>query len=310
MEALTPGGHSLVFYSHTAARDYSDKKVTALAWNHFMGKESVPDLFTIVAHPSNLKNPWNSLDRFPDGVEVVNFDSFWRRQLDDSLIGFGLTVLTIPLNNFLAGIRFDQIYPKDLSSWDAMNSALPGRFGILAQNSEANFKVTPKLSLPWPTYGQSFRYAANVVYYDPPLASEFETRKKQIYSSLHKGRSAMVFSFIHPFRGNDFSLHCKDKTYHSGDTVLSTSEVCEFHVRTPSNFPYRRILRIWKNTSSSPRENLARTALKYGRKQRRSFRYWRPANRRTFCIIRFILSSVGVRPNPVEVPVIPTAKPS
>ncbi len=247
MEATTPGGHALVFYSESPHKNETDPQIAHLAWEHVLNKENPANFFTVIAHPSNIKFPWSSLDRFPEGVEIMNFDSSWRRQIDDSILGFGLTLLTYPFNNYLAAARFSRIYPKDLSSLDDVNAVTPGHFGILGHDVRAKLKLNDTLSLPWPSYEKAFRTAANVVFYKGPLSSDFDARKHQIYQAIREGRSAVVFRYLHSFDGNEWHLQCGEKNFSVGDEVVSEGEKCEFQISTPEKFPYPITLRLWKN---------------------------------------------------------------
>jgi hypothetical protein len=247
MEAQTAGGHALVFFTHTDAAKLSDEKIVELSWQHFMGgAPQHPGIFDVVAHPSNIKNPWVNLDRFPEGEELINFDSVWRREVDESVLGFGLTALLYPFNNYLAALRFDQIYRKDFTSWDAMNMVSPGHFGILGHDTHSKLKINESTAFPWPDYEQSFRIGSNIIFYDPPLAEDYEARKAQIYRSIRQGRNALVLQFIHPFAGNDWHLTCGDKNYFSGDTV-TRSDHCGFSATVPSSFPFPKVFRLWRD---------------------------------------------------------------
>ncbi len=247
MEATTPAGHALSFFSTSSARGQTDAQIVRLTWEHILNRENPTDFFSVIAHPSNLKYPWSSLDRFPEGVEIVNFDSSWRRELDESILGFGLTLLIAPFNNYLAAARFAQLYPKDVSSLDAINSVTPGHFGILGHDVRASFKLNDTLAIPWPSYEKAFRTAANVIFYQGVLATDFELRKRQIYSAIRSGRSAVVFRYLHAFDGNDWRLQCAERTFTTGDEATLNGEKCTFEISTPDKFAYPIRLRLYKN---------------------------------------------------------------
>ncbi len=208
MEAETTAGHAIFFYSHTDVRNLPDPDVNGLAWNHFLGWDVRPGVFLVISHPSNIKNPWKNLARYPEGWEAINLDSIWQREANDALGSFLVTAGLIPFNTYLAVIRFFQIYPKDFTALDNMNAISPGHFAILAHDTHQRIKVDPKRSLPWPDYLSTFKLASNIVYYDAPLAADFEARKRQLYESIRSGRMAMTFQAIHPFAGNDWSIKC------------------------------------------------------------------------------------------------------
>jgi hypothetical protein len=247
MEAATPAGHLLVFYSQTAAAGWSDERVVKSAWNHFLGRDEIPGLFSVIAHPSNLKTPWNRLDRFAEGVEIVNFDSSWRRQLDDSFLGFATTLSLYPFNQYLSALRFASVYEKDLNAWDSMNALSTGHFGILGHDARARLKLNGSMSVAWPTYAQSFRMASNVVYLDGPAAKDFAIRKRQIYDSIRAGKIALVNSFLYPFDGNDWKVQCGEKSYRTGSRFNLEADKCEHLIRIPDRFPYAREVRIYRN---------------------------------------------------------------
>jgi len=247
MEASTPAGHALLFSSQTDAVKLSDSKLVSLAYEHYLGKETVPGIFLVLAHPSNLKNPWTSLDRFPDGTELINFDSVWRREVEDGILDFSVTTTLYFFNQYLAALRFAKLYPKDFSSWDAINSVSPGKFGILAHDTHEKLRINDNYSIRWPTYDETFRIGENVVFYDPPLKDDFEARKRQIYQSLRNGRNALLYSFIHPFPGNDFQIDCAGKVSRSGDRESALGKKCEALVTLPSTFPYATTVKIYRD---------------------------------------------------------------
>lgn len=245
MEASVQAGHLLVFYSHTSARDLADDAVGQMAWQHFLGQDNTDGVFVAIAHPSNIKNPWTRLDRYPEGIEVMNFDSQWQRQFSESALDFALTLTISPFNPYLTALRLFRPYPKDFVVWDNMNALSRGHFAIVAQDAHEKLKVNPQWSLPWPSYRDTFKLASNVIFPTAPLPEDFEARKKALYQAMREGRNAILFHAIAPFPGNDWRLVCDGKTYRSGDEVAGNG--CEFEVETPRSLPYPRIIRLWKD---------------------------------------------------------------
>jgi len=245
MEASVQAGHLLVFYSHTPAREFADEAVVQMAWQHFLGQDSTEGVFVALAHPSNIKNPWTRLDRYPEGIEVVNFDSQWQRQFSESTLDFALTLLISPFNPYLTALRLFRPYPKDFVVWDNMNALSRDHFAIVSQDSHEKLRVNPQWSLPWPSYRDTFKLASNVIFPSVPLPEDFEARKKVLYHALKEGRNALLFHAIAPFPGNDWRLVCGEKTYRSGDEV--SGDGCEFQIETPATLPYPRIVRLWKD---------------------------------------------------------------
>jgi hypothetical protein len=179
VESSTPSGDLLVFFSPTTLEGASPKELSKAAYERFQGNLSNTELFVSVSHPSHNKRPWTQLDRFPDGMELVNFDSlFWRKLISNPLDFIGLSIL-YPLNPFITALRLIQPYPKDIACWDNMNTLEPRHFGILS--SQFNLKVHwPRLNISWPNYRELFRLGSNIVFPREPLSTEFKTRKKQI----------------------------------------------------------------------------------------------------------------------------------
>ena len=141
MEASTPAGHAIPFYSLSEARGLSDSEIVHLTYQHIMGTETRSGLFVSIAHPSNIKNPWNRLDRFSDGIEIANFDSFWQRELSESVLGFLSTGLTFPFNSYLSALRFFQLYKKDLTTWDTLTAEPKHHFAFIADDAHAKIKL-------------------------------------------------------------------------------------------------------------------------------------------------------------------------
>ena len=136
-EVSTPAGHAVSFYSLSDARNLPDSEVVRLTYRHILGAETRNGLFVSIAHPSNIKNPWNRLDRFSDGIEVANFDSFWQRELSGSCsLGFLTTCLTYPFNNYLSALRFLEIYKKDFTTWDALTAEPKHHFAYIAHDAQ------------------------------------------------------------------------------------------------------------------------------------------------------------------------------
>lgn len=246
MEASTTAGHLLTFFSHTPAREMKDADVNELAWQHFLGRDTKPGFFVAISHPSNVKNPWGRFDRLSEGIEVVNFDSSWQRQLSDNAFGFLQTLFVYPFNPYLSAIRFFQLYERDLTAWDGMNTVSPGHFGIIAQDTHSKLKLNNEKWLNWPGYEQTFQLASNAVFLSAPASADFETRKRQIYDALKQGRVAMVFQALYPFSTSDWIYRCQEKTYRSGDNIPFQKD-CQFMVTTPKEFPYPVELKLFRN---------------------------------------------------------------
>lgn len=248
LETATPSGHLLMFYSHTGARDWDEKRLADYAWKRFSGpgKDDFPEAFLVTAHPTHPKVPWNALDRFPDGTEIVNLDSLWASAIDTNLSGTLPTLLAFPFNNFLGLSRFADVPRKDLASWDAMNAASRGRFAVGAVNAHEGFSISSRWPLTWRNAAQSLRTVHNIVFYKADLNEDFDKRQRQIYQYLKKGSSAILFPFVYPFSNNDWHVSCDDQVSRSGDRVRYSPK-CNFQVQIPKNFPYQKIVRLWKD---------------------------------------------------------------
>lgn len=247
MEASTQAGHCISFYSHSDAKNYSDVEMNKLSYQHYLDEKTEKDFFIALSHPSNIKNPWLRLDKYGEGYEVMNFDSVWQRELSDNFFGFIGTLLAAPFNSYLASLRFIHFYPKDLTVWDNMNlSANARHFGLLAHDTHSKLKYSKDGFLRWPDYLETFKLGTNLVFLKESLSSDFEQRKKQIYTNIREGHLAMVFDVVHPYDGIDHYMDCGDKKYISGDVVPESSQ-CQLHLEFPTDFPYERVVRILKD---------------------------------------------------------------
>jgi len=247
IENTTPSGELLTFFSHTSLAQASAKELETAAYDHYLGNRSVPELFVSISHPSHIKKPWKQLERFPDGLEIINFDSlFWRKLISHPLDFLGISAI-YPFNPFLAAIRFIDPYQKDLFTWDNMNSLGSKHFGILS--SQFNRKIPiPIEDQSWPTYREVFSTGSNVVFLKEPLHERFELRKKQIYQAIRNSHLAVFFQMIFPFAGNDHFLSCSQGEFRSGDITQGPLTNCEWVIRVPSNLPYASRARIFKNS--------------------------------------------------------------
>lgn len=246
MESSTPVGHAVSFFSENETlKKGGGEAVTNATYRQFLKKEHYPGLFFAVAHPSNIKNPWGRLDDFAEGIEVVNFDSSWRRQLSDTPLQFLLTVILYPFNAFLASLRFFEVYPKDFVVWDEMTMSGPGHFAYLAHDTHSKVKLNGEKVFRWPDYLETFKLASNVLFLGSPKALDFSARKKQYYKSLREGRLAIHYHSIFPFGSNRWQVDCAGNKFESGDKV-PTSSGCLSKITTPKT-PFEKIIRLVKN---------------------------------------------------------------
>ncbi len=248
-EAATPAGHTLLFYSHTTAAALPKNKLKELAWRHFLGTDSRPGIFSVVAHPSSVFTPWERFDRIPDGIELINLRSLLERQAFDSPLSFGFTLLTWPFNPYLTALRLWEPNIRDFKGWDAINTVSPGHFGMIATDDLSDWPILGKLGTWLPQWDQTLGVAANVVFPEEKVSEDFAERRSQIYRALRHGRSALLFQAIHPFSGNDWSLQCGEKTYRSGDKEAQLRAGCEFVVKTPATLSVPKRLVLWKDGS-------------------------------------------------------------
>ena len=245
MEASTPVGHAVSFFSESELKNSDNESIIQATYKQFLKTASYPGLFLAVAHPSNIKNPWARLDDFAEGLEVVNFDSNWQRQVSDSPLDFLLTLSLYPFNQYLSAVRFFETYSKDFVAWDEMTSRGPGHFAYLAHDTHSKVKLNNNRSLAWPGYLQTFKLASNILFLKGPRATDFESRKKQYYSSLREGRSAIFYQSVFPFPGNSWRIKCGAQEFSSGD-VISEGKDCEAVISTPMT-PFAKVIHLIKN---------------------------------------------------------------
>lgn len=246
METSLMIGHAISFFSLSdRLRNADNESIIQATYREFMKTEEVPNAFISIAHPSNMKNPWARLDDFAAGWEVINFDSSWQRQLAEQPFQFLVTVGLLPLNEYLAALRFFATYPKDFVAWDEMTVRGPGHFAYLAHDTHSKLKINSQKAINWPGYLQTFKMASNILFLQGPKSSDFETRKKQYYQSLREGRLAIVFQAVAPFVGNDWKVVCGEDTYKVGD-IAKLKGTCEAIITTPST-AFKKVARLVKN---------------------------------------------------------------
>lgn len=231
MEAHVTAGHAMVFYSHTEARELSDEAASRTAWRHFLGNDPRPGMFLVVAHPDSQSNPWNRLDRFSEGIELVNVNTLWRNQQETAPLSLMLTTLLFPFSNYLATLRLVHVPDKNLQAWDAINSVSNGHFGINAQEIPAHSLVPPWMAPHWSLAQAMLPSALNAVHVQGLSGSTFETRRQLTYEALARGRSTMFFPLRYPRYATDWQLECGEKAYRPGDSVPAALSGCNFVVK-------------------------------------------------------------------------------
>jgi hypothetical protein len=233
LEAHLTAGHAVVFYSHTAARELSDEALSRAAWRHFLGTDPRPGMFLVTAHPDSKTVPWNRLDKFSEGMELVNLDTLWRNQLESGPMSLVLSSLIFPFSNYLSALRVIHVPEKNLQSWDAMNSIAPGRMAIAAQEIPAG-SLIPGWSSDWNFASALIPAALNSVRLSAAPAADFEARKLQTYEALARGRTALFFPLRYARFGVDWRLDCPERNYRSGDNVPSALSNCVFKIEMES----------------------------------------------------------------------------
>ncbi len=260
MEASTPAGHLLSFFPSQLAEGLKDSDLVNLSWSHLIGAAKDPDIFVAVAHPSNLKRPWDRLDQMPEGIEIVNFDSSWQRQFYDSSLNFATTVGLFPLNQFLSVARFTEVYKKDFVAWDSLNSMSSSHFGFLGHDAHAKVIFRKDLSLRWPDYADTFKVATNLVFTPEPAPVEFEARRAALFNAIRQGKLAVAYPYLYPVEGADWVYECgPDGNARSGESA-KFKESCTFLVKLPPNFPYEAVVRLWRDGNLQSETTVVGTA--------------------------------------------------
>ena len=232
IELSTPAGHALFFHSHTPAAGSSVKHLRELAWSQYLGDESVPGAFVVVAHPSSLFQPWERLDRYANGIELMNLKSLLEQQILNRPASFALAFLLAPLNSYLALLHLYDFPEHERRAWDASHTLSPGHFGIIGTDESAQMPWLDKVGIRIPPIRLALGAASTSVFLSEPRSENFEERRRQIYSALRAGHSAMVLHALHPFAGNDWKAVCGIHSYRAGDR-FALSPGCEFQVRLP-----------------------------------------------------------------------------
>lgn len=248
IEAKTPAGHAVLFYSHTSARDLKDEAASTLAWRHFLGQESTPGVFLAVAHPSSPVDPWNRLDRFTEGIETINLRSMGERGLRYSPLRQLVTIGVSGFNPFLAAARSLEPYAKDFLAWDAMNAVSPGHFSYIAHDAQAELHLGEKRTLLWPPFESFFKLASNIIFLPKAGELSFEAAKRATYEALRGGRAAMAFEFLFPFEDNEWSIVCRSKRFRSGAEISSIPPGgCDSVVALPRSLPWEAKLLLYRD---------------------------------------------------------------
>jgi len=202
---------------------------------------------TVIAHPSHPTRPWAQLERHADGIEIGNLGARWADLVTNEWWDSAVILGCLPVNAFLASLRFVRWHPKDLAAWDGMNSVSGGHFGILGHDEPPPLGIPERITgRRWPGYPETFRLAANAILADEAWAEDFSRRREQLYHLIRRGRLAVVVTTLFPFQGNDWRMECPKSIHVPGDLVTDSRD-CRFVVDTPHGLPFARHLRLLRN---------------------------------------------------------------
>jgi hypothetical protein len=126
-----------------------------------------------------------------------------------------------------------------------MNSLEKSRFGLFSSQFKPHLNI-PYFDFSWPTLSDLFGFASNVVFLNSPPSSNYDQRKRQIYSSIREGRLAIAYHSIYPFQGNEFHIRCGSQILRSGDSAPFEKN-CEALIQIPESFPYRAEVKLFRN---------------------------------------------------------------
>lgn len=173
--------------------------------------------FSIICHPySKVKWSWGR-DVGYHGIEIINGNTMLKAGLFRILPYLPL----LPLKPEAVVLRLMENPNKNLWKWDELCRDNPV-FGYYAADAHL-------------LYGPAFQTLRIHLCLDHPLSEDFETARKQIYSSLERGRFYNAIDAAADAGGFHFQAVSQKKMIPMGTTVVFSRDV-EFNIRTPYPF--------------------------------------------------------------------------
>lgn len=192
--------------------------------------------FCFAAHPDesderkNSNKPIKWLDKkvIPDGIEVWNWFSDWANRFNSRDI-FHIAYAFLFRKKLIRGIE-----PQTRMWWDRINNEKTEIFPAIAGTDAHALKISnyliPVTVFP---YEYCFKTAANLIFTDEPLSSDFETAKKQVLQAIKQGNNILL-NRKKCKRHNEVSMRVKnDSTSAFCGDKIHLDENTELHLNLP-----------------------------------------------------------------------------
>jgi len=145
------------------------------------------DVTVIMAHPFKLGHEWTP--PFPegmDGLEVMNLNQMWQRAWITKKASFIWSLLLYVFNPKIALVRLIYEPRQELDLWDKL-SQKHKMLGVLGNHSTGKIFALGPLSLSFPTYEDSFRFASNHVLLKSELTGVASRDIEKIHGAFTRG---------------------------------------------------------------------------------------------------------------------------
>jgi hypothetical protein len=173
----------------------------------------------IAAHPLLEHREWENMN-LPglNGLEVVNIDSIWRQQWNQSIPTVLWSLLLLPFNPDLAYLRLFKEPNEEIAKWDEQ---LQKRFfiGVAGTDARANAIAFANTHIKFPSYSRMFRLFKNHIWLRSELTGELRSDKQKVMDAFSKGQFYFSFDLLGDPTGFEFFAIQKKQDFLPGEPI-------------------------------------------------------------------------------------------
>jgi hypothetical protein len=222
-------GH-LLAYDLPEAKRFKGAGQTQIFFNDLLDKKkrNYKDGFLIAAHPFLPQHSWENIESPGlDGMEVINLDSIWHRNISRSKFGILWSFIILPFNPDLSYLRLYTEPDPELIAWDQILKE-KSFVGFGGNDSTANAIPFPNKSFQFPSYTRSFRLLKNHILLRSELTGAYAEDRKKIMTALANGNSYFSVDLVGDPTGFYFTAQQRRLEVLPGQTLKASGGPISF----------------------------------------------------------------------------------
>jgi len=223
-----------LLYSKDSLKKLDSLGTAQALTNDFLNRtptDSVP--FTIVmAHPFKEGHEWTQA--YPEGlngIEVMNLRHMWQQSWLTQKPSFIWSLFLYIFNPKISLLRLIDDPEKELDLWDKLNKSKK-TLGFLGNHSTGKIFSFGPLSVSFPTYEDSFRFASNHILLRSELTGVASRDLEKIHTALSTGNFYFAIDALASPKGFAAYMRSGGRDYLMGDVVRLAKDV-KLHVDLP-----------------------------------------------------------------------------